>query len=137
MRDIKFRQWDKTSAEFFYWGFGVGDFIFASPALLSDSNPIKDSEQFTGLQDKNGKDIYEGDVISVFYKDNKSDPENYESLEAYIKDNSIIWTVEFGEGKFLVVNGGWPERCHVNDLWNRVGDSTTVIGNIHENEATK
>lgn len=55
MREIKFRQW--SSDRFHYWGCGADN--FTSP--LSNRLDIP-SEQFTGLYDKNGKEIYEGDI---------------------------------------------------------------------------
>ena len=55
MREIKFRVWDKTQCRMF-----IPDGL---------KNPINFTEnvehmQFTGLHDKNGKEIYEGDVVN-------------------------------------------------------------------------
>jgi len=54
--EIKFRQW--SSDRFHYWGCNADN--FTSP--LSNRLDIP-SEQFTGLHDKNGKEIYEGDIL--------------------------------------------------------------------------
>lgn len=57
-REIKFRQWFMNS--FHYWGFIDGGFF--SPLTTAEAQGIE-SQQFTGLHDKNGREIYEGDIV--------------------------------------------------------------------------
>ena len=67
--------------------------------------------QYTGLTDKNGKRIFEGDIVDI------------------LTENEEIGVVEYEDGGFLVSADGFCVDFHSNIN----GTDLEVIGNIHDN----
>lgn len=115
-REIKFRAWDKKYKEM------IED-IWIAPEygwlLLSDNDAMCERErpeegqcflmQYTGLKDKNGKEIYEGDIVRY------NDP--MKSKEEYRKNPYTCLKVSWIKHKCCFVG------CFQGE----------VIGNIYEN----
>lgn len=118
-REIKFRVWSEEDRE--YRTDCRLTELFTSetgtPATVySDEGDRFDIEQYTGLKDKNGKEVYEGDIIS-FENDNEI--------------AMILWL----DGKAMF--GLRWLGCRVEDeldYWNVCKGPVEVIGNIHENK---
>ena len=109
MRELKFRGW--ANSGFVYFDMREdNDFTFHEFCSSCEADNI---EQYTGLKDKNGKEIYEGDIVTL----------NGEWEEIEHGDCSIV---TFENGCFRVGNGYENEAGSYLSDWR-------IIGNIHEN----
>ncbi|RUP37037.1 MAG: hypothetical protein EKK63_15825 [Acinetobacter sp.] len=87
--------------------------------------------QFTGLRDKNGKEIYEDDVVKILYTDWISKPENDpRNIDEYLNDIAVKGIVKFKDCKFGIV------ICSeiLDSIFCGKYGFIEVIGNIHENK---
>lgn len=83
--------------------------------------PVKPEDmtimQFTGLHDKNGKEIYEGDVVALAI------PE--------VKSATIRMEWDDQHAAFMMI--GWEQWPCYAMQWSRSEPHSEIIGNIHEN----
>lgn len=92
--------------------------------------------QFTGLYDKNGKEIYEGDIVS--FED--VGEEGYEYKEGYdftneatiIYQDGIFTLIDFGESENSYYSTNSSEEEILEDILRN--GSCEVIGNIYDNK---
>ncbi|HEC1732404.1 TPA: hypothetical protein R1686_000534 [Campylobacter coli] len=83
-------------------------------------------ELFTGLYDKNGKKIYEGDIIECLVFTNEKNSEIFYEIICFDMELGLCSKLSNGDGGYL-----FDLRRHKN---NKTIEDVYVVGNIHENK---
>ncbi|GAA0102467.1 YopX family protein [Paraclostridium bifermentans] len=123
MRELKFRMFNKETGNMIYEeeliniskNYLNNDIDFKCFIFPKDNDEDLVVMQYTGLKDKNGKEIYEGDIVKII-------PMNL------FDDNRFVGRVMFYDGSFVVDNGKESKYLF------REMDEIKIIGNVYENK---
>jgi hypothetical protein len=114
-RPIKFRQ--RIDNQFHYWGFIDGKFISPVESSSGENPATTHHDEFTGLHDKNGKEIWEGDILG--------------REKGHFGGHMAV--VEFGDCEFRGRARDDEEHPTNVRYFLQVSSPYSVIGNIYEN----
>jgi uncharacterized phage protein (TIGR01671 family) len=141
MRDLKFRVWDKKDKRYIEWWelifplyqweeerrININEQHYRNTDSHWDNNDIRfDIDKDTWLRDKNGVEIYEGDIVKTWHNFSKFDY-NKDKQEEFCTGS---WVCKWDTPRFIFTPN--DERC-IGLKTSMNPEFCEVIGNIHEN----
>ena len=127
MREILFRGKRKDNGEWVYGNYAVTDnnekqhFIFQNKAFEFEVDP-ETVGQYTGLTDKNGKKIFEGDILGI----TNDDPDYNYITKVYLDRDTLCVDVQGQDYDYTSIG-------FAIEIWDDECDQVEIIGNIYDN----
>jgi len=143
-RELKFRAYHKKEQRFYYFDLETCTqticVCYYHPVTgekdceLDDYNLYSEKQLYTGLKDKNGKEIYEGDIVEApdIFSDKKSVAYSIKWNDSYAR--FVTWHENIGCCRFLYAFSGNLMPVGMDKEEGELDTrSIEVIGNIYEN----
>lgn len=121
-RQIKFRVWD---SELKIWINNIG--MKQNNVLTNGDEKRFHVMQFTGLHDKHGKEIYEGDILCN---------DEYQTWEwrGVVKFSHGVFGAEWlSNVKSQSMVGSWGQKHNLRKLDDDILERQIIVGNVYEN----
>lgn len=128
MREVKFRAWDSFNRIMYNDNAKVvgSMYFYAEHQDVTNQNIYM---QYTGLKDKNGREIYEGDIVRFVDFDTSGGHRADREFTGVIKYQSGLYEIwKNNDSEFFDSDGAFI----LNHAWLQ-DDEFEVIGNIYEN----
>jgi uncharacterized phage protein (TIGR01671 family) len=136
MRDIKFRGKRLDNGEWVYgdlvqiegsyiYDYDIGDNGVEQKPILSQIKWNVNPEtvgQYTGLKDKNGVEVYEGDIVTACWYDYEEPNHDMTGIVEFTEGWMSYWIADYDKKKFSELNGQGYYHWTIE-----------VIGNIYDN----
>lgn len=128
MEILKYRAWDSENKKFTYWTMNdlcTWDEKDEKPSALDEW------QQFTGLVDQKGKEIYVGDIVSRLCTDEHCQTDH--TGEVFYNTHWTMFSLREKGSNLIREMGGFYPPLAFGDLSNGILLPLEVIGNVHEN----
>lgn len=124
MREIKFKAWDKENEKMIQNYAHVSEYgQFYTAWTSTDREREYIPMQYTGLQDKNGKEIFEGDIIPIVIEDVGR---SIKTVNGVVKFERGQWNIEYFHP--------FQKEMYIANLYSLLKRAEKeVIGNLYEN----